>query len=148
MAFTYPRRPPGRRHGPRGYRAYQSYKPWLRDEFRFRCVYCLWRERWGADGDQMFSVDHLWPRMTHPERLYDYDRHCQVMTPPQSGGLDDGEQPQGLPGLQFERWLSIRRLHPRPQSQAAPDCGCNGEAALLRTPQLIPHTPWPRRLLH
>ena len=35
--------------------------------------YCLWRERWCADGDQMFSVDHLWPRMTHPERLCDYD---------------------------------------------------------------------------
>ena len=72
----------------------------------------------------------------------------KVMTPPQSGGLDGCEQPQGLPGLLFERWLRIRRLHPRPQSQAAPDCGCNGESALLRTPPLIPHTPWPRRLLH
>src|SRR5262249_53836458 len=68
-----------------------------------------------------------------------------VMTPPQSGGLDGCEQPQGLPGLLFERWLSIRRLHPRPQSQAAPDCGCNGASALLQTPPLIPRTPWPRR---
>lgn len=41
MAFTYPRRPHVRRHGPRGYRAYQSYKPWLRDAFEFRWVYCL-----------------------------------------------------------------------------------------------------------
>jgi 5-methylcytosine-specific restriction endonuclease McrA len=73
MAFTYPRSRHIRRHGPRGYRDYRSYKPWLRDEFAFRCVYCLWRERWCADGDQMFSVDHLLPRTTHPGRLCDYD---------------------------------------------------------------------------
>ncbi|MBI3330174.1 MAG: hypothetical protein HYZ81_26130, partial [Nitrospinae bacterium] len=73
MAFTYPRSLHVRRHGPRGYRDYRSYKPWLRDEFDFRCVYCLWRERWCSDGDHTFSVDHLLPRMTHPERLCDYD---------------------------------------------------------------------------
>ena len=43
MAFTYPRSRHIRRHGPHGYRDYRSYKPWLRDEFAFRCVYCLWR---------------------------------------------------------------------------------------------------------
>jgi hypothetical protein len=26
---------------------YESYRPWLRDEFAFRCVYCLTRETWG-----------------------------------------------------------------------------------------------------
>ena len=52
MAFTYPRRPHVRRHGPRGYRDYRAYKAWLRDEFAFQCVYCLWRERWSADGDR------------------------------------------------------------------------------------------------
>jgi hypothetical protein len=51
MAFIYPHHPHVRRHSPRGYRDYRSYKPWLRDEFDFRCVYCLWRERWCADGD-------------------------------------------------------------------------------------------------
>jgi hypothetical protein len=44
--FQYPRQAHVRRHGPLGYVNYQSYKPWLRDEFEFRCVYCLWRERW------------------------------------------------------------------------------------------------------
>ena len=73
MAFRYPRRRHVRRHGPRGYRDYRSYKPWLRDEFDFRCVYCLWCERWCADGDHAFSVDHLLPRTTHPQRLCDYD---------------------------------------------------------------------------
>jgi hypothetical protein len=69
MAFTYPPHPHTRRHGPRGYRDYRAYKPWLRDECDFRCVYCLWC----ADGDHMFSVDHLWPQMRHPARRCDYD---------------------------------------------------------------------------
>ena len=73
MVFTYPRSFHVRRHGPRGYRNYRAYKPWLRDEFDFRCVYCLWRERWCADGDHAFSVNLLLPRTTHPQRLCDYD---------------------------------------------------------------------------
>ncbi len=36
--FSYPNRPHVRRHGPRGYANYESYRPWLRDEFSFRCV--------------------------------------------------------------------------------------------------------------
>ena len=71
--FTYPRSLHVRRHGPRGYRNYRAYKPWLRDEFVFRCVYCLWRERWCAEGDHIFGVDHLVPQTTHPERISDYD---------------------------------------------------------------------------
>lgn len=39
-----------RRHGPRGYADLRHFKPWLRDEFQFRCVYCLIRERWHPDG--------------------------------------------------------------------------------------------------
>ena len=35
-----------RRHGPVGYSSYKAYKDWLRDEFAFRCVYCLFREKW------------------------------------------------------------------------------------------------------
>ncbi len=42
--FRYPDGPHQRRHGPRGYASYESYRPWLRDEFAFRCVYCLTRE--------------------------------------------------------------------------------------------------------
>ena len=73
MAFTYSRSLHVHRHGPRGYRNYRAYKPWLRDEFDFRCVYCLWRERWCAEGDHLFSVDHLLPQTTHPEHSCDYD---------------------------------------------------------------------------
>ncbi len=36
--FVYPTLPHVRRHGPRGYADYPSYRPWLRDEFAFRCV--------------------------------------------------------------------------------------------------------------
>ena len=39
--FDYPVASHQRRHGPRGYSQPESYRPWLRDEFSFRCVYCL-----------------------------------------------------------------------------------------------------------
>ncbi len=42
--FAYPPAPHVRRNGPQGYADYQSYRPWLRDEFSFRCVCCLLRE--------------------------------------------------------------------------------------------------------
>ena len=71
--FEYSAEAHQRKHGPRGYQDYRSYKPWLRDEFAFRCVYCLWRENWCADGDGSFSVEHLLPRVTHPDRVCDYD---------------------------------------------------------------------------
>ena len=62
-----------RLHGPSGYADYKSFKPWLRDEFRFRCVYCLWREAWCADGDGSFGIDHFHSRALHPELGSDYD---------------------------------------------------------------------------
>ena len=46
--FSYPAAAHVRRHGPQGYADYPSYLPWLRDEFSFRCVYCLLREQWGS----------------------------------------------------------------------------------------------------
>jgi len=36
MLFAYPLAPHVRRHGPRGYRRYEKFKPWLRDEFALR----------------------------------------------------------------------------------------------------------------
>src|ERR1700682_3612702 len=47
--FAYPSEPHQRKHGPAGYTNYEEYKPWLRDEFTFRCVYCLERELWYPD---------------------------------------------------------------------------------------------------
>jgi hypothetical protein len=43
-AFRYPAAPHARRHGPQGYADAESYRPWLRDEFAFRCIYSLFRE--------------------------------------------------------------------------------------------------------
>ena len=71
--YTYPAREfEHRRHAPAGYESYASFKPWLRDEFAFRCVYCLDRERWSKDGDVRFSVEHLVAKFTLPERTLDY----------------------------------------------------------------------------
>ena len=72
--FRYPDTPPPRRHQPQGYCAYQSCKPWLRDEFGFRCVYCLWRECWEANGHHGFGVEHVNPRSTSEEQVVDYDQ--------------------------------------------------------------------------
>jgi hypothetical protein len=61
-----------RRHGPRGYLDDEHYKPWLRDEFTYRCLYCACREVWFPDGDSSFSVEHLRPISLAPEGLTDY----------------------------------------------------------------------------
>lgn len=64
--FTYPAQPHVRKHDPAGYADYQQYKPWLRDEFEFRCVYCLQREMWSRDRHAIFSVDHVIPQSAAP----------------------------------------------------------------------------------
>lgn len=70
--FSYPSEPHIRRHGPRGYSSYEGYRPWLRDEFCFRCVYCLRREKWGR-GLGAFALDHFLPVARRPARKTDYD---------------------------------------------------------------------------
>ncbi|TVS12285.1 MAG: hypothetical protein EA424_22775 [Planctomycetaceae bacterium] len=57
VPFDYPAESHARRHGPQGYADYESYRPWLRDEFTFRCVYCLQRERWGQVSGT-YHIDH------------------------------------------------------------------------------------------
>lgn len=78
--FKYPATAHVRRHGPSGYDDYKSYKPWLRDEFTFRCVFCLVRERWCHDGANGFGVDHLVPKSTPSGagRICDYDNLLYV----------------------------------------------------------------------
>ena len=71
--FAYPPTEHMRRHGPRGYTGYRAYKPWLRDEFTFRCVYCLSRERWCPNGHEEFAVDHSIPQAVVPHEARDYD---------------------------------------------------------------------------
>lgn len=71
--FHYPTAPHIRRHGPQGYLDYKHYKPWLRDEFAFRCVYCLCRERWVPDGEAYYGIDHVVPRSRMADRISTYD---------------------------------------------------------------------------
>ena len=60
--YAMPSGPYTRRHGPTGYLNYTSYKDWLRDEFQFRCVFCLHREKWERRGWRVFQVDHIIPQ--------------------------------------------------------------------------------------
>jgi hypothetical protein len=70
--FPMPTEPHVRRHGPY-YSDYTKYKPWLRDEFQFRCVYCMFRERWERGGWRRFHIDHLVPQSVEPARITDYE---------------------------------------------------------------------------
>ena len=58
--FSYPAAIHERRHGPNGYKQYENFRDWLRDEFCFRCVYCLHREQWYGRATT-FEIDHLQP---------------------------------------------------------------------------------------
>ena len=71
--FAYPLEPHKRRHGPMGYANYREYKPWLRDEFSFRCVYCLEREAWYPNRSDSFAVDHVVPQSVDAARIRDYE---------------------------------------------------------------------------
>lgn len=76
-AFNYPNEPHRRRHGPKGYRDYGSFRDWLRDEFQFRCVFCLAREAWGRRL-AIFEVDHFVPVSTDPSLAMEYDNLLYV----------------------------------------------------------------------
>lgn len=71
MIFHYPESRPERIHGPIGYSSYESFRPWLRDEFTFRCVYCLKRESWGQVTGE-FELDHFEPQSLAPHLTLDY----------------------------------------------------------------------------
>ena len=71
-AFDYPATRLVRIHGPLGYTGYESYRAWLRDEFAFRCVYCLSREHWGRVSGE-YDLDHFVPQKTDPARKAEYD---------------------------------------------------------------------------
>jgi hypothetical protein len=71
IAFVYPSSPRERKHGPSGYKDVQSFRPWLRDEFVFRCVYCLKRESWGT-AKEGFDIEHFVSSMVAPEKRLTY----------------------------------------------------------------------------
>jgi HNH endonuclease len=71
LIFDYPASRSSRRHAPSGYTSYESYRPWLRDEFTFRCAYCLKRERWGQVTGE-FDIDHFQPQLLRPDLAAEY----------------------------------------------------------------------------
>jgi HNH endonuclease len=72
LPFVYPSKPHVRRHGPQGYSQYRDYRNWLRDEFAFRCIYCLRRETW-LTTPRDYQLDHFLPKSDHPDVERDYD---------------------------------------------------------------------------
>ena len=70
--FSYPDSSHSRRHGPSGYQNYETYRDWLRDEFLFRCVYCLKREQWGTLKGS-YAIDHFLPQAIRPDLKRDYN---------------------------------------------------------------------------
>jgi hypothetical protein len=75
--FRYPKGPHIRRHGPSGYDDVESFRPWLRDEFQFRCVYCLEREVW-TKSVAAFDIDHHAAVGGNPGLQFDYDNLLYV----------------------------------------------------------------------
>ena len=59
--YQYPLTPLVRKHAPSYDKDWAPYRDWLWDEFDFRCVYCLQRERWGKRR-AVFAIDHIVPR--------------------------------------------------------------------------------------
>jgi hypothetical protein len=76
-AYRYPSRPHRRKHGPRGYHNAIEYRPWLRDEFAFRCVFCLEREQW-VNRIGHFHGDHFRPVADRPDLTLEYDNLLYV----------------------------------------------------------------------
>src|SRR5262249_37845552 len=78
--FRYPPAPHERRHGPRGYATYARFRAWLRDEFSFRCVYCLRREQWERVRG-IFNIDHFVAVAVDSDLVTDYDNLLYVCAP-------------------------------------------------------------------
>ena len=103
--FGYPAGPHVRRHGPRGYTDYTSFKPWLRDEFAFRCVYCLHRERWEKDGAAIFSIDHVIAQALDPSRVCDYDNLVYACL-----ACNSSKRDQRLPSPCVDNFAALLRI--------------------------------------
>jgi hypothetical protein len=67
--FEYPTEAIVRRHAPLGYKSAGGFRPWLRDDFSYRCVFCLLREAW-VNHD--LQVEHFDPVTLSPELELEY----------------------------------------------------------------------------
>lgn len=54
---------------------YESYRPFLRRDFEFRCAYCL-RHEFFFGGGEAGEIDHFRPRHLFPHLLNDYQNLC------------------------------------------------------------------------
>ena len=70
--FTYPATPHNRKHGPYGYKNYDGYREWVRDEFSYQCVFSLLREKWSPSSSS-FHIDHLAPQSQQPQLACNYE---------------------------------------------------------------------------
>lgn len=86
--YAYPIKKHDRKHGPLGYYNYDSYREWLRDEFSFRCVFCLKRERWGLVTGA-WDIDHLVPQSIDSSKKLDYENLLYVCRTCNSVKSDD-----------------------------------------------------------
>lgn len=60
-----------RRSNPPRHRSYQRYKPYLRDDFGYACVYCGIHEN-ESGGPRFFTVEHYRPKSRFPELRNEY----------------------------------------------------------------------------
>ena len=143
--FNYPDEPPVPKHGPSGYTDYSSYKPWLRDEFTFRCVYCLEREMWYPDRSNSFQVEHIVAKTFQPDEGTNYANlayacgRCNSwkgtvpLLNPRKVALADhlrvGSDGQ-IEGATVEGWILVEQLHLR-ESPARDNRRCRIELQRL-----------------
>ncbi|MFY9825651.1 MAG: HNH endonuclease [Thermoanaerobaculia bacterium] len=69
--FRYPDSLHLRTQTPDNFSDYRRYKPFLREEFGRRCVYCCLPD--GPKGEDTFGVDHYRPRFRFPELECEYN---------------------------------------------------------------------------
>jgi hypothetical protein len=123
--FAYPSVDPSRCHGPKGYADYRAYKPWLRDDFAFRCIYCLTRERWYPSGHEEFGVDHVKPRSVAPDLIVDYDNLLYACS-----SCNRNRQEAGLP---MDPARAVLGEHLRMTADGTVEALTNEGRALIRT---------------
>ncbi len=68
--FLYPKKRHVRTQAPPHYSNYRRYKPYLRAEFAYKCVYC--RTPDGIKGIDNFGADHYRPSSLFPQDLANY----------------------------------------------------------------------------
>ena len=124
VVFRYPDERHKRRLQPGPFVDYRSYKPYLREEFARRCVYCRFPDHFKyADG---FGVDHYRPRKKYQDLAADYGNlfYCCNSCNSKKGDFWPNR-------LQYDRrWLIPNPCHNR----MSVHLWYEGETAVAKTP--------------